>query len=74
MNNHFSQKATIFHGRPLPEEGILTGYALLLQEKQHSSKLLPLPRQLAIVTEKHQRYNTQQWQVFTKVSIIINNY
>lgn len=67
MNNHFSQKVTIFHGRPLPEEGMLAGYALLLQEiEQHLGKFLPLPRQLAIVTEKHQRYNTQQWQVFTK--------
>ena len=67
MNNHFSQKVTVFHGRPLPEEGMLVGYALLLQEtEQHTGKLSPLPRQLAIVTDKHQRYNTQQWQVFTK--------
>ncbi len=67
MDNHFSQKVTIFHGRPLPEEGMLTGYALLLWEiEQHVGKLLPLPGQLAIVTEKHQRYNTQYWQVFTK--------
>ncbi|MCK5154138.1 MAG: Fic family protein [Spirochaetales bacterium] len=67
MNNHFSQKVTVFHGRPLPEEGMLVGYALLIQEiAQHMGKLLPLPRQLSIVTDKHQRYNTQQWQVFTK--------
>lgn len=67
MNNPFSQKITVFHGRSLPEEGILAGYALLLQKiEQHMGKLLPLPRQLAIVTEKHQRYNTQKWQVFTK--------
>ena len=37
---------------------MLVGYALLLQEiEQHTGKLLPLPRQLAIVTDKHQRYN-----------------
>lgn len=67
MSNHFSRKVTAFHGRPLPEEGMLAGYALLLQEiEQHKGKLLPLPKQLAIVTNKHQRYNTQQWQVFTK--------
>ena len=67
MSNHFSQKVTIFHGRPLPEEGMLIGYALLLQViEQQTGKLLPLPRQLAIVTEKHQRYNTPYWQVFTK--------
>ncbi|VAW23503.1 Filamentation induced by cAMP protein Fic [hydrothermal vent metagenome] len=67
MSNHFSQKVTVFHDIPLPEEGFLVGYALLLQKiEQHTGKLLPLPRQLAIVTDKHQRYNTQQWQVFTK--------
>ena len=66
MNNRFSQKITIFHGRHLPEEGMLAGNALLLQEiEQQTGKLLPLPKQLAIITEKHQRYNTSQWQVFT---------
>lgn len=67
QSNYFSQKVTVFHDRPLPEEGMLVGYALLLQEmEQHTGKLLPLPKQLAIVTNKHQRYNTLQWQVFTK--------
>ncbi|HYQ57784.1 MAG TPA: Fic family protein [Draconibacterium sp.] len=67
MSNHFSQKITIFHGRPLPEEGMLAGYSLMIQEIElNTGKLLPIPRQLAIVTEKHQRYNTDQWQVFTK--------
>ncbi len=66
MNNHFLQKVTVFHDQPLPEEGMLAGYALLIQEiEQHTGKLLPLPIQLAIVTDKHQRYNTRLWQVFT---------
>lgn len=67
MNNYFSQKITIFHDRQLPEEGVLVGYALLLKEiEKQTGKLLPPAQQLAIVTEKHQRYNTSQWQVFTK--------
>lgn len=67
MSNYFSQRVTIFHGRPLPEEGLLAGYSLLLQEiEQQNGKFLPMPSQLAIVTEKHQRYNTNHWQVFTK--------
>jgi len=67
MSNHFSQKVTAFHGRSLPEEGILAGYSLMLREiEQNTGKFLPMPRQLAIITEKHQRYNTEQWQVFTK--------
>ena len=67
MSNHFSQKLTIFHGRTLPEEGMLAGYGLMLQEiEEHTGNFLPMPRQLSIITEKHQRYNTEQWQVFTK--------
>lgn len=67
MNNYFSQKVNVFQGRNLPEKGMLVGYALLLQVlEQHTGKLLPLPKQLAIVTDKHQRYNVQHWQVFTK--------
>jgi Fic family protein len=67
MSNHFSQKVTIFHGRSLPEEGMLAGYSLMLQKiEQHTGKFLPMPRQLALITEKYQRYNTEQWQVFTK--------
>jgi len=46
---------------------MLAGYGLILQKiEDHTDIFLPMPRQLAIVTEKHQRYNTFQWQVFTK--------
>lgn len=67
MSNQFSQKVTVFHGRKTPEEGFLAGYALLIDIiEKDAKKLVPLPSQLAIVTEKHQRYNTKEWQVFTK--------
>lgn len=66
MNNRFSQKVTVFHGRTLPEEGFLTGYSLLVSEiESNLGILVPLPNTLALVTEKHKRYNTAQWQVFT---------
>lgn len=67
MSNHFSHKVTDFQDRILPEEAVLVGYALLIQIiEEHTGWQLPLPNQLAIVTDKHQRYNTEQWQVFTK--------
>lgn len=66
MSNYFSRKVTVFHGRTLPEEGFLAGYSLLISEIENKLKIMvPLPDILAIVTEKHQRYNTDQWQVFT---------
>ncbi|MEQ8241588.1 MAG: Fic family protein [Cyclobacteriaceae bacterium] len=65
MSNYFSQKVTAFHGRSIPESGFLAGYALLITVVEESGGYVPLPDKLAIITEKHQRYNTEQWQVFT---------
>lgn len=65
LSNQFLRKVSAFHGRALPEEGTLVGYALLhqiLEEK--TGRCLPLPNVLAFVTEKQQRYNTGNWQVF----------
>ena len=64
-SNRFSRKVITFHGRALPEEGILVGYAQLLQIlEEHTGRRLPPPDVLALVTDKQQRYNTEQWQVF----------
>lgn len=66
MSNYFSQEVTAFHGRTTPEPGILVGYAFLITAIEKKSEInVPLPDRLAIATEKHQRYNTEQWQVFT---------
>ncbi len=65
ISNRFSRKVISFHGRVLPEEGILVGYALLLQIlEEHTGRRLPLPDVLAVATDKQQRYNTEEWQVF----------
>ncbi len=65
MSNRFSRKVITFHDRTLPEEGALAGYAMLLYIlEEETGRRLPLPNRLAIVTDKQQRYNTNQWQVF----------
>ncbi|MCX7548548.1 Fic family protein [Xanthomarina sp. F1114] len=67
MSNYFSQQITVFHNRKTPEPGALVGYALLIEFLiQETNKTAPMPSKLAIVTDKHQRYDTDQWQVFTK--------
>lgn len=65
ISNRFSRKTITFHGRVLPEEGTLVGYAQLLQIlEENTGRRLPLPNILALFTDKQQRYNTEQWQVF----------
>ncbi|SHJ83640.1 Fic/DOC family protein [Arenibacter nanhaiticus] len=66
MSKYFSQKLTVFHGRILPEKGFLVGYGLLIKALESQCKLdVPLPETLAIATDKHQRYDTENWKVFT---------
>lgn len=66
MSNYFSQEVTVFHGRTTPEAGLLVGYAFLITEiEKKFGDCIPLPEKLAIVTKKHQRYDTDKWQVFT---------
>ena len=67
MSNYFSRQITVFHNRNTPEAGTLAGYALLIEFLlEETNKVAPLPRRLTLVTDKHQRYDTEQWQVFTK--------
>lgn len=66
MSNRNSQKITVFHGRSTPEPGFLAGYAFLIDLIKDGTDLsVPLPDRLAITTEKHQRYSTDLWHVFT---------
>lgn len=59
---HFSQTVSVFHGRIMPEEGLLAGYAALML---YYELKVPLPDRLALISQKHIRYDTDEWQVFT---------
>ncbi|WP_367865982.1 Fic family protein [Pedobacter sp. WC2423] len=61
-NNHFSQKITVFHERTAPEEGSIVGYAALIGFFKLE---VPLPDRLALISQKHKQYETQEWIVFT---------
>jgi Fic family protein len=60
--NSFSQEISVFHGRTTPEAGTLVGYGAIID----ALKLpVPMPNQLAIISKRHIRYNTENWLVFT---------
>ncbi|TVR87370.1 MAG: cell filamentation protein Fic [Saprospirales bacterium] len=66
MKDYFSDEVSVFHGRKTPEPGSLVGYAFLIAEIERQLEIhVPLPDKLAIVTQKHQRYDTDQWIVYT---------
>lgn len=61
-NNRNSHPITAFHNRTAPEQGVLAGYAALIE---NYSLEVPLPDKLALVSEKHKRYATAEWEIYT---------
>lgn len=63
MNNkRFSQTINVFHERIAPEQGNLVGYGAIIDTLKLS---VPIPQQLALISEKHKRYSVDGWRVFT---------
>ena len=61
-NNNISQEITIFQGRIAPEEGLLVGYGALIN---HYQLKVPLPDKLSLISKKHTKYQTDEWNIFT---------
>ncbi len=61
-SKRFSQTINIFHERISPEKGNLVGYGAVIEVLKLE---VPLPHQLALISEKHKRYFAEGWQVFT---------
>lgn len=57
-----SHEVKVFHDRLAPEPGTLIGYAALIAA--HDLKV-PLPDKIALIGEKHRRYSTDEWEIFT---------
>jgi Fic family protein len=61
-NKHFSQEVNVFHGRQTPEKSTLVGYGAIIDVLELP---VPLPGKLALISEKHRQYETEEWLVFT---------
>ena len=62
MNSaHFSQAAHVFHGRSLPEEGYVVGYASIISKFEFR---IPIPDQISMVCSRNKKYENEQWRVF----------
>ncbi len=61
MNNvHFSIKASVFHGRTIPEEGSVEGYASI----KNAYKLkVSLPDTISLISSKNRKYKKSGWNV-----------
>jgi hypothetical protein len=61
-NTQFSHAVPAFHGRMLPEAGAVVGYAALIETLQLP---VPIPENIAIISEKNKKYEKNGWRVFT---------
>ena len=54
--------AHTFHGRSLPEEGTVVGYAALIDAYNLE---VPMPQSIAFISNKNRKYRTPDWIVLT---------
>jgi len=62
MNTYYSLKIPAFHGRALPENGSIVGYAAVIETLELP---VPIPDTIAMISEKNRKYETEGWKVFT---------
>ena len=62
INNSFSQLVSVFQERATPEKGYLVGYGAIIKFYDLPA---PLPDVLALLSQKHKQYETEDWMVFT---------
>jgi Fic family protein len=60
-NTSFFFNVPVFHGRSLPEPGIIVGYGAIIEKLQLP---IPLPQKLALIGEKVRGSETQNWLIF----------
>jgi Fic family protein len=61
-NNKYSHEITAFHKRIAPEPGKLAGYSALITTFNLAA---PVPDRVALISTKHKRYSTDNWDVYT---------
>ena len=61
-SKRFSQEINVFHGRQTPEKVNLVGYGAVIDSLDLA---VPLPARLAVISEKHRKYQTPEWLVYT---------
>jgi hypothetical protein len=59
---HFSLQLSIFHGRTVPEEGVIVGYGAIIEAYQLAA---PIPVKLAFISTKKRQFESDEWKVYS---------
>jgi Fic family protein len=60
---HFSRKEPIFHGKQLPEEGTIVGYAAIIDTLNLQ---MPMASPITLVCDRNKNYQTNEWLILPK--------
>ena len=58
---HFSLKLSVFHGRIVPEDGVIVGYGAIIEAYKLA---VPIPVKLTFISTKKRQFENNEWKVF----------
>jgi hypothetical protein len=61
---HFSQQLSIFHGRTVPEDGVIVGYGAIIEVFKLA---VPIPNKLSFVSSKNRQFENDEWKVYPAI-------
>lgn len=57
----FSLQLSIYHGRKVPEDGVIVGYGAIIEAYKLA---VPIPTKLSFVSSKNRQFESDEWKVF----------
>ncbi len=60
----FSLQLSVFHGRIVPEDGLIVGYGAIIDVFKLS---VPIPNKLSFVSSKNRQFENDQWKVYPTI-------
>ena len=57
----FSLQLSIFHGRTVPEDGVIVGYGAIIDVFKLA---VPIPKKLSFVSSKKRQFENDEWKVY----------
>ena len=58
---HFSLQLSVFHGRTVPEDGVIVGYAAIIEAYKLA---VPMPVKLTFISTKKRQFENDEWKVY----------
>jgi len=57
----FSLQLSVFHGRTVPEDGVVVGYGAIIEVFKLA---VPIPNKLSFVSSKNRQFENDEWKVY----------